>query len=147
MNTTRAKAERRTIAERWALALVLSMQLHTVHSDESRPSAPAGPLPLTCEAPATKNSALTIRIQLTAEAFGKAVFDHPKPQGLPTGVVGQSMICVCVDTEGNIKSPVKLLRASGSPQLDAEALEIGKTLSYPTGHPGCMHDTVNFAAP
>jgi hypothetical protein len=147
MNTTRAKAERRTIAERWALALVLSMQLHTVHSDESRPSAPAGPLPLTCEAPATKNSALTIRIQLTAEAFGKVVFDHPKPQGLPTGVVGQSMICTCVDTEGNIKNPVKLLRASGSPQLDAEALEIGKTLSYPTGHPGCMHDTVNFAAP
>ena len=32
-------------------------------------------------------------------------------------------------------------------QLDAEALEIGKTLSYPTGHPGCMHDTVNFAQP
>jgi hypothetical protein len=141
MNTTRAKAER------GALALLLSMQLHTVHSDESRPAAPAGPLPPTCEAPATKDSALTIRIQLTAEAFGKVVFDHPKPQGLPTGVVGQSMICTCVDTEGNIKNPVKLLRASGSPQLDAEAREIGKTLSYPTGHPGCMHDTVNFAAP
>jgi len=147
MNTTRAKAERRTVAVRWALALLLSMQLHTVHSDESRPAPPAGPLPRTCEAPATKDSALTIRIQLTAEAFGKVVFDHPKPQGLPSGVLGQSMICTCIDTEGNIKDPVKLLRASGSPQLDAEALEIGKTLSYPTGHPGCMHDTVNFAAP
>jgi hypothetical protein len=141
MNTTRAKAER------WTLALLLSMQLHTVHSDESRPAAPAGPLPLTCEAPATKDSALTIRIQLTADAFGKVVFDHPKPPGLPTGLVGQSLICTCVDTAGNIKNPVKLLRASGSPQLDAEALEIGKNLSYPADHPGCMHDTVNFAAP
>jgi hypothetical protein len=141
MNTTRAKAER------WALALLLSMQLHTVQSDESRPAAPAGPLPLTCEAPATKASALTIRIQLTADAFRKVVFDHPKPQGLPTGVVGQSMICTCVDVEGNIKDPVKLLRASGSPQLDSDALEIGRNLSYPAGHPGCMHDTVNFAAP
>ena len=146
MNTTHAKAERWTLAERWALALLLSMQLHTVQSDEKRPAAPAGPLPLTCEAPATKDSALTIRIQLTAEALGKVVFDHPKPQ-LPTGVLGQSMICTCVDTEGNIKNPIKLLRASGSPQLDAEALEIGKTLSYPAGHPGCMHDTVNFAPP
>ena len=128
---------------------MLSMQMHTVHCDESRPApaAPAGPLPPTCEAPATKGSGLTIRIQLTADAFGKVVFDHPKPQGLPAGVLGQSMICTCVDTEGNIKDPIRLLRASGSPQLDAEALEIGKTLSYPAGHPGCMHDTVNFAAP
>jgi hypothetical protein len=147
MNTTRRKAERWILAECWALGLLLSMQLHTVHSDESRPAAPAGPLPPTCEAPPTKGSGLTIRIQLTAEASGKVVFDHPKPQGLPTGVLGQSMICTCVDAEGNIKNPIKLLRASGSPQLDAEALEIGKTLSYPAGHPGCMHDTVNFAPP
>src|SRR5512142_168526 len=129
MNTTRANAGW-VPGKRWAVALLLSMQLHTVHSDESRPPTPPGPLPLTCEAPATKDSALTIRIQLTAEAFGKVVFDHPKPQGLPTGVLGQSMICACVDSEGNLKNPVKLLRASGSPQLDAEALEIGKSLSY-----------------
>src|SRR3569833_1037051 len=141
MNTTRAKAKR------WTLALLLSLQLHTVHSDESRPAAPAGPLPVTCEAPPTKGSGLTIRIQLTPEAFGKVVFDHPKPQGLPTGVLWQSLICACVDTQGNIKNPVKLLRASGSPQLDAEALEFGTTLSYSAGHRGCMHDTVNFAAP
>jgi hypothetical protein len=141
MNTTRVKAER------WALAILLATQVHTVRSDESRPPAPAGPLPLTCEAPVTKDSGLALRIQLTAEAFKAVVFDHPKPEGLPAGVIGQTKICTCVDNEGNLENPVKLVRGSGSPQLDAEATEIGKTISYPAGHPGCMHQTVNFAAP
>jgi hypothetical protein len=141
MNTTRAKAER------WALAILLATQLHTVRSDESRPPPPAGPLPLTCEAPVTKDSGLALRIQLTADAFKTVVFDHPKPQELPAGVLGQTKICACVDNEGNLKNPVKLVRSSGSPQLDAEATEIGKNISYPAGHPGCMHQTVNFTAP
>lgn len=110
-------------------------------------SAYADPLPLTCEAPATKESSLTIRIQLTADAFKRVVFDHPKPASLPAGVIGQSTVCTCVDGDGNVKGAVKLMRQSGSPQLDAEAVEIGKTLEYPAGHPGCMHNTVNFAAP
>jgi hypothetical protein len=95
----------------------------------------------------TKDSGLALRIQLTPEAFKKVVFDHPKPDGLPTGVLGQTKICTCVDNEGNLEKPVKLVRASGSPQLDAEATEIGKSISYPAGHPGCMHQTVNFTAP
>jgi hypothetical protein len=139
MNTTRAKAER------WVLAIVLAVQMHTVYSDESH--AAAGPLPLTCEAPVTKDSGLALRIQLTADALKKVVFDHAKPEGLPTGVLGQTKVCTCVDNDGNLRNPVKLVRASGSPQLDAEAMEIGKSISYPAGHPGCMHQTVNFAAP
>jgi hypothetical protein len=75
------------------------------------------------------------------------VFDHPKPEGLPTGIIGQTKICTCVDVEGNLRDGVKLVRASGSPQLDAEATEIGRSISYPAGHPGCMHQTVNFTAP
>ena len=107
----------------------------------------AEPLPQTCEVPPTKDSSLTIRIQLTAEAIKNVVFDHPKPANLPAGVLGRSVICTCVDAEGNIQGAVKLVRASGSPQLDSEAQEIGKTLSYPAGHPGCMHDAINFTAP
>jgi hypothetical protein len=141
MNTTRKNAAH------WALAILLSMPLHAARSDEPHPAPPAGPLPLTCEAPVTKDSAVTIRIQLTAVAFKGVVFDHPKPQGLPAGVLGQTTVCTCVDAAGNINGAVKLMRASGSPQLDTEAVEIGKTLSYPSGHPGCMHDTVNFASP
>lgn len=110
-------------------------------------AAHADPLPLTCEAPATKESSLTIRIQLTAEAFKRVVFDHPKPTNLPAAVIGQSTVCTCVDADGNVKGAAKLVRQSGSPQLDAEAVEIGANLSYPAGHPGCMHNTVNFAAP
>jgi outer membrane biosynthesis protein TonB len=90
---------------------------------------------------------LAMRIQLTPEASKKVVFDHPKPEGLPAGVLGQTKICTCVDNNGNLKNPVKLVRASGSPQLDAEATEIGQSISYPAGHPGCMHQTVNFTAP
>ncbi|HWM65121.1 MAG TPA: hypothetical protein VNO35_00945 [Steroidobacteraceae bacterium] len=119
-----------------ALALTAGAQLH------------GEPLPQTCAAPGTQGSSLTIRIQLTPEAFSKVVFDHPKPEGtVPAGVIGQSMICTCVDAAGNINDGVKLLRGSGSPQLDTEAVEIGKNLVYPAGNPGCMHDTVNFAAP
>jgi hypothetical protein len=110
-------------------------------------AAHADPLPLTCEAPATKESTLTIRIQLTADAFKRVVFDHPKPTNLPAAVIGQATVCTCVDGEGNVTGAVKLVRQSGSPQLDAEAVEIGKTLSYPAAHPGCVHNTVNFAAP
>jgi len=129
------------------IAILFAMQLHTVRSDESHPSQPAGPLPVTCEAPVTKDSGLALRIQLTADAFKNVVFDHPKPEGLPTGVIGQTKICTCVDAAGNLREGVKLVRASGSPQLDAEATEIGRSLSYPAGHPGCMHQTVNFTAP
>ena len=107
----------------------------------------ADPLPLTCEAPATKESSLAIRIQLTPEAFQRVVFDHPKPANLPASVIGQTMVCTCVDVDGNIQGPVKVLRQSGSPQLDAEAIEIGKTLAYPAGQPGCVHNLVNFTAP
>ena len=66
------------------------------------------------------------------------VFDHPKPEALPTEVLGQTMICTCVDNEGNLKNPVKLVRASGSPQLDAEALEIGKN-HFVSGGPSGLH--------
>jgi outer membrane biosynthesis protein TonB len=145
----------------WALTATLGAQLHSARSEESNTHAPqqadrttaksepsAGPLPQTCEAPAHKDSLLTIRIRLTAEAFSRVAFDHPKPAAaLPAGVIGQSLICACVDNGGNLKDPVKLLRGSGSPVLDTEALEIGKTLDYPAGHPGCMHDTINFAGP
>ena len=141
MNTTRRKAER------WALAILFATQLHTVHSDESKPPAPPAPLPLTCEAPVTRESGLALRIQLTADAFKNVVFDHPKPEGLPAEIIGQTKICTCVDGEGNLRGTVKLVRASGSPQLDAEATEIGRSLSYPQGHPGCMHQTINFTAP
>ena len=106
-----------------------------------------GPLPLTCEAPVTKDSGLALRIQLTADAFKTVVFDHPKPEGLPRGIIGQTKICTCVDAAGNLRDGVKLVRASGSPQLDAEATEIGRSIAYPAGHPGCMHETVNFTAP
>ena len=135
------------IAAPWALAILLFVPLDAARSDESHPAPPGGPLPLTCEAPVTKDSAVTIRIQLTEDAFKRVVFDHPKSKGLPVGVLGQTTVCTCVDTAGNINGAVKLARASGSPQLDAEAVEIGKSLSYPSGHPGCMHQTVNFANP
>lgn len=105
-----------------------------------------GPLPQTCESPARRNSMLTIKIRLTAEAASRVVFDHRNPAALPTGVLGQSVICACVDDAGSIKEQ-KLVRESGSPALDADALEIGKTMAYPTGHPGCMHDMVNFTGP
>jgi outer membrane biosynthesis protein TonB len=133
-----------------ALAATLSAQSHDLRAEEANTHAerPSGPLPQTCEAPANKDSILTIRIQLTADAFKRVVFDHPKPDAaLPAGVTGQSIICTCVDAVGNIKDAVKLVRASGSPQLDTEAVEVGKTLVYPADHPGCMHDTVNFAGP
>ena len=145
----------------WALTATLGAQLHTARSEESNAHAPQqaastpakvdpsdGPLPQTCEAPARKNSSLTIKIRLTAEAFSAVALDHPKPrEALPAGVIGQSLICACVDNGGNIKDRVQLLRGSGSPVLDSEALEIGKTLDYPAGHPGCMRDTINFAGP
>jgi hypothetical protein len=120
--------------------------LPAAQGSPAQPAA-AGPLPLTCEAPVTKDSGLALRIELTEDASKKVVFDHSKLEGLPTGVLGQTKICTCVDNEGNLRNPVKLVRASGSPQLDAEATEIGKTISYPAGHPGCMHQTVNFSAP
>ncbi|MBS0418855.1 MAG: hypothetical protein JSR66_14160 [Proteobacteria bacterium] len=110
-------------------------------------AAQADPLPPTCEAPPTKGSSLTIRIQLTPDAFKGVVFDHPKSTNLPAAVIGQATVCTCVDGDGNVTGAVKLVRQSGSPQLDSEAVEIGKTLSYPAGHPGCVHNTVNFAAP
>jgi hypothetical protein len=175
MNTTRAKAERWVLAVVLATQMhtVCSDESHAAAaaqqssaaqaSSAAQPSAAArplpaapgspaqaaaaGPLPLTCEAPVTKDSGLALRIELTEDASKKVVFDHSKPEGLPTGVLGQTKICTCVDNEGNLRNPVKLVRASGSPQLDAEATEIGKTISYPAGHPGCMHQTVNFSAP
>lgn len=110
-------------------------------------SASADPLPLTCEASPTKESSLAIRIQLTDEAFKRVVFDHPKTANLPAGVIGQSMVCTCVDANGNVQGAVKLLRQSGSPQLDAEAVEIGQTISFPAGNPGCVRNLVNFTAP
>jgi outer membrane biosynthesis protein TonB len=116
-----------------------SAQIHATGSQES------GPLPQTCEAPPSKDSSLTIKIRLTPEAASRVVFDHPKPKAaLPAGIIGQSMVCVCVDATGRIEDPVKLMRQSGSSVLDTEALEIGKTMVYPASHPGCMRDTINF---
>ena len=116
-----------------------SAEIHATGSQES------GPLPQTCEAPPSKNSSLTIKIRLTPEAASRVVFDHPKAKAaLPAGIIGQSMVCVCVDETGRIEDPVKLMRQSGSSVLDTEALEIGKTMVYPASHPGCMHDTINF---
>ena len=57
------------------------------------------------------------------------------------------MICACVDETGNIKDRVKLMQESGSALLDQHALEIGAALQYPTGHPGCMRNAINFAGP
>jgi len=146
----------------WALTATLGAQLHAARSEENNARTPQqaagtpakvdqseGPLPQTCEAPARKNSSLTIKIRLTAEALSRVVFDHHKKSeaALPSGIIGQSLICACVDNGGNLEDRVKLLRGSGSPVLDTEALEIGKTLDYPAGHPGCMHDTINFAGP
>ena len=118
-----------------------SAEIHATGSQES------GPLPQTCEAPPSKNSSLTIKIRLTPEAASRVVFDHPKPKSeaaLPAGIIGQSMVCVCVDDTGSINEPVKLMQRSGSSVLDTEALEIGKTMVYPASHPGCMRDTINF---
>lgn len=140
------KTTRRRFAQ-WLLGLLLATPLHTVLSDESHPAPAAQPLPLTCEAPLSRDSGLALRIQLTADAFKTVVFDHPKPQELPPGVIGQTKICTCVDAAGTLRDAVKLVRASGSPQLDAQAIEIGRNISYPQGHPGCMHETVNFVAP
>jgi outer membrane biosynthesis protein TonB len=127
-------------------ALTAIVGVHTVGGAEPDPSA--GPLPQTCEEPVRKNSALTIRIHLTAEAFARVQFEHSKPEAaLPAGVLGQSQVCACVDSGGNLRDSIKLIRGSGSGVLDTEALEIGKTLDYPAGHPGCMHDTINFAGP
>jgi outer membrane biosynthesis protein TonB len=135
----------------WALVATLSAQPHTARSAESNTAAapvPGGTLPQTCEAAGIKGSSVTMRIQLTDDAFKRVVFDHPQHEGtMPAGVIGQSMVCTCVDATGNINDGVKLLRGSGSPQLDAEAVEISKNLEYPAGHPGCMHQTINFAAP
>jgi outer membrane biosynthesis protein TonB len=89
---------------------------------------------------------LTIKIRLTPEAASRVVIDRRNPAALPAGVIGQSVICACVDDAGSIKEQ-KIMRESGSPLLDTEALEIGKTLEYPAGHPGCMRDTINFAGP
>jgi TonB family protein len=105
-----------------------------------------GQLPQTCESPVRKNSVLTIRIRLTPEAVSRVVFEHKNPAALPAGVIGQSVICACVDDVGSIKEQ-KLMRESGAPLLDSEAIEIGKTMAYPMGHPGCMRDTINFAGP
>ena len=105
-----------------------------------------GQLPQTCESPVRKNSVLTIKIRLTPEAASQVVFEHRNPATLPSGVIGQSVICACVDDAGGIKEQ-KLMRESGSASLDKDALEIGKTMVYPAGHPGCMRDTVNFAGP
>jgi outer membrane biosynthesis protein TonB len=134
----------------WAFAAIWAAAPRTAPSQESNThSEPSvAPLPQSCDVPATRASSLTIRIQLTADAFAHVVFDHPKPEGtVPAGVMGQSMICACVDAAGNISDGVKLLRGSGSPQLDTAAMEIGRTLAYPAGHPGCMRDTINFTAP
>ncbi len=131
----------------WALTATLGAQLRA-EDTPAKVEPSDGPLPQSCEAPVSKNAALSIKIRLTAEAYSRVVLDHPKPEAaLPAGIIGQSLICTCVDNGGNIKDGVKLLRGSGSHVLDTEALEIGKTLDYPAGHPGCMHDTINFAGP
>jgi outer membrane biosynthesis protein TonB len=141
----------------WALVATLGTQLPAAQSAESNtvaaPVAPVAPvaggtLPLTCQAAGIKGSSVIMRIQLTDDAFKRVVFDHPQHEGtMPAGVIGQSMVCTCVDAAGTINDGVKLLRGSGSPQLDAEAVEISKNLEYPAGHPGCMHQTINFTAP
>jgi TonB family protein len=105
-----------------------------------------GQLPQTCESPVRNNSVLTIKIRLTPEAASRVVFEHKNPATLPAGVIGQAVICACVDDVGGVKEQ-KLMRESGASVLDSEALEIGKTMAYPMGHPGCMRDTVNFASP
>jgi hypothetical protein len=138
----------------WALVATLGTQLPAARSAESSTvAASAAPaagvtLPLTCEAAGVKGSSVIMKVQLTDDAFKRVVFDHTQHEGtMPAGVIGQSMVCTCVDAAGNINDGVKLLRGSGSPQLDAEAVEISKNLEYPAGHPGCMHQTINFTAP
>ena len=145
-----AKMTRMLVGLCIALASI-SAEIHATGSEQSGPrvapqvAATDGPLPETCETPASKNSSLTIKIRLTPEAAARVVFDHPKAKAaLPVGIIGQSLVCVCVDEAGNIRDSVKLMRASGSSVLDTEALEIGKTMVYPASHPGCMRDTINF---
>ena len=104
-------------------------------------------LPRDCDAPLRRNSLFTITVRLTAEAAARVTFDKPRSSAaLPGGVIGQSVICACVDESGTIQNQVKLMQESGSTSLDTKALEIGKTLDYPAGHPGCMRNAINFAA-
>jgi hypothetical protein len=92
-----------------------------------------------------RNSVLTITVRLVPEAVARVAFDHQKPEAaLPAGVIGQSVICACIDERGQIKDPVKLMQESGSSLLDTEALEVGKTMVYAAGHPGCMRNAINF---
>jgi TonB family protein len=102
-------------------------------------------LPETCDRPLRRNSLLTITVRLIPEAVARVAFDHLKPEAaLPAGVIGQSVICACVDEAGKIKDQVKLVQQSGSSLLDTQALEIGKTMVYAAGHPGCMRNAINF---
>jgi hypothetical protein len=48
---------------------------------------------------------------------------------------------------GKIKDQVRLMQESGSSLLDTQALEIGKTMVYAAGHPGCMRNAINFTGP
>jgi hypothetical protein len=91
---------------------------------------------------------LTTTVRLIPEAVARVAFDHPKPQAaLPAGVIGQSVICACLDEAGQIEGEVKLMQESGSSLLDTQALEIGKTMVYAAGHPGCMRNAINFTGP
>jgi TonB family protein len=102
-------------------------------------------LPETCDRPLRRNSVLTTTVRLIPEAVARVAFDHQKPEAaLPAGVIGQSVICACIDELGKIKDPVKLVQESGSSLLDTQALEIGKTMVYAAGHPGCMRNAINF---
>jgi TonB family protein len=105
-------------------------------------------LPQTCDRPTLRNSLLTITVHLFPEDVAHVTFEHPKPEAkLPAGVIGQSVICACVDEAGKIRNQVRLMQESGSSLLDSQAQEIGKTLVYPTGHAGCMRNAVNFKGP
>jgi TonB family protein len=106
------------------------------------------PLTETCDRPVRRNSVLTTTVRLIPEAVARVAFDHPKPQAaLSAGVIGQSVICACIDQAGQIKDPVRLMQESGSSLLDTQALEIGKTMVYAAGHPGCMRNAINFTGP
>ena len=106
------------------------------------------PLTETCDRPVRRNSVLTTTVRLIPEAVARVAFDHPKPQAaLPAGVIGQSVICACLDEAGQIEGEVKLMQESGSSLLDTQALEIGKTMVYAAGHPGCMRNAINFTGP
>lgn len=105
-------------------------------------------LPRTCDRPLRRNSLYTIKIRLTPAAVSQVKFEHQKPAtALPAGVIGQSVICACVDEAGKIQDRVKLMQESGSSLLDQHALEIGATLQYSAGHPGCLRNAIDFAGP